>query len=89
MPMFDIESADKLKLRDCTTNAETMVKATGKVGLLDAERCKAGIGVADLPVVKPSLLRKLFNYCLNTTNQIVIGVCTFIIGSLLFIYLTT
>lgn len=87
MPMFDLESADKLKLRDCVTDAETMVKVTGKVGLLDAERCKAGSVTTGLQAVKQSLLRKAFNYCLSTTGKIVIGVSIFLIGSYLLVYL--
>lgn len=87
MPMFDLESADKLKLRDCETDAETMVKATGKIGNLDAERCKAVSATTDLQAVKQPLLRKAFNYCLSTTGKIVIGVSIFLIGSYLLVYL--
>ncbi|MEJ3589291.1 hypothetical protein [Pseudomonas bubulae] len=87
MPMFDLESADKLKLRDCTTDAETMVKATGNIGILDAERCKAGSATTGIQAVKQTLLIKALNCCLSVTGQIVIGVSIFLIGSFLLVYL--
>lgn len=82
MPMFDIESADKLKLRDCSTDSKTMVKATGKIGVLDAERCK----VESALVVKPSFFRQVVNNCLSSTGQIVIGVCSILIGAFILAY---
>ena len=87
MPMFDIESADTLRLRDCTTDAETMVKATGKIGQLDAEGCKAGGGIAGLPPEKTSIFRKILNYCISSTATIVLGVIAILIGAFFVTYL--
>jgi hypothetical protein len=67
--MFDVESANKVRLRDCTTTAETILKASGKVGELDAERCEVRV------VEKPSPFRKFTTFVVDNAVKVVVGVC--------------
>lgn len=43
MAMFDLEKAGDLELSDCKSTSETLVKSTGEIGDIKAERCEAGI----------------------------------------------
>lgn len=42
MPMFDLEKAGEVRLRDCSTTSETMLKSK-EVEVVDVERCSTGV----------------------------------------------
>ena len=80
MPMFDLEKADKVRLRDVDTTAESMLKAQS-VGELDAERCSAGTAAVVLaPTSKWTSFKK---FCTARIVEISVGVIVVVIGAVL------
>jgi hypothetical protein len=71
--MFEIESADKVRLRDCETTSETVLKASGKVRKLDAARCYGGKDFVAPANEKITRLKRFTSYCIDHISQIVVG----------------
>jgi len=72
--MFDLEKAGHIKLRDVETTSETMIKASGTVGDLDAERCKSGVSSVSPVVEDISKLKKVIRFLCSNIKTISISV---------------
>ncbi|PCR94889.1 hypothetical protein CP336_18790 [Pseudomonas fluorescens] len=81
MPMFDVENADSVRLRDCATSSDNLLKVHGKVGELDAERCEAGVTNYHPEKNKVSFLRKIISFVTDNVMKVIVGFC---VGALLF-----
>lgn len=76
MPMFEGESFGTVKLTECKTTSQTLLRASGGVDNLTAERCETGF--TEIPS-NPRWYRTVLKYCFNTFTAVAVGA----IGSLL------
>jgi hypothetical protein len=86
MSMFEIENADKVRLDSCSTDSESMLKASGKIGDFSASNCQAG-GPSQASVVKETLSVRFRNYCLQNITAIVVGGCATVLGAVILTFL--
>lgn len=83
MPMFDIESGGKVNLTDCKTTSDQILKSSGRVDELTAERCESG---SERSSSKPAWHARFFKFAFDNLTAITVGTIATVLGAAVVAY---